>query len=422
MFSNTHIHRAFLPAPALAAIVLLGLAAGCTQQPPPSKPAAFWPPYPDEPRIQYLRSIEKSGDIQPPKTSLEDLVLGKEPETVMMVKLPYGVKMWHGRIYVCDISNSAVEIFDIQKKQTFILGKGDSDHMMRPSDIAIAPDGTKYVADNGREQILVYGPDDRFTNVLAHKDVKPVAVAVYQDELFVCDQRGQRVVVLDRSTGNLLRTIGAPGMKRGQFVSPIGITVDGQGSVYVMDVIKCQLQKFDRAGKLLLAFGERGDNVGAMARPKQIAVDKDGFIYVVDAAFQNVQVFNQDGRLLTFFGSPGDHLGAMDLPAGISVCDTDIELFKDWVHPAFEPERLILVTNQYGPSKVAVYALGHLKAGKTVADISNTQGLVPSGLAKGNESKFAGIPTTMPSAGPMSGARPAVPVFGPALPQPAAAK
>lgn len=423
MFFNKIIRPAFLATTLLAAGLLIGLNGGCAQhEAPPPQAAAFWPSYPDEPRIQYLRSIEKSSDIQPPKTTLQDLALGKDPESVLYVQLPYGVKMWQGRIYVCDISNQSVTIFDLHKKQTFVIGKGDADSMLRPCDIAIAPDGTKYVADNGRDQIFVYGPNDDFITSFAPPKLKPVALAVYQNELYACDIVGQRVVVLDRRTGNVLRTIGGPGTKLGQFIRPIGIAVDQQGFIYVMDVIKCQLQKFDRTGKFVMAFGQFGDNVGALARPKQIAVDKDGYIYVVDAAFQNVQIFDPRGRLLTFFGSPGPHLGAMNLPAGICVYDGDLDLFKQWVHPAFEPERLILVTNQYGPSKVAVYALGRLKPGMTVNDIRNTRGLISPGLASGKEASLPiGSPTTLPTAGAAAGQAPP-PVFGPVLTRPSASQ
>jgi len=402
----------------VAGTMLLGLAAGCASQPKADQPkaAAFWPSYPDEPRIQYLRSIEKSTDIQPPKSKLEDLALGKEAEEVLPLRLPYGVKMWHGRIYVCDTGTSTVSIFDLAKKQTFVLGKSDADSMLKPSDIDIAPDGTKYVADNGRREIFVYGADDRFISAFALKDIKPVAVAVYQDELFVCDSLGKRVVVLNRRDGKLLRTIGGPGPKKGQFVLPISVAVDAEGNIYVMDVLKCLLQKFDHDGKLLMSFGQLADNVGGMVRPKQIAVDKQGIIYVVDSAIQNVQLFDQSGRLLTFFGAPGNHLGAMNTPVGISIHQGDIDLFKEWIHPAFEPEYLILVTNQAGPSKVAVYAMGKLKAGKTVADIRAAEGIVGAGISAGTDSgnKLLGAQTLPSDDKPR--------VFGPTPAPPATSK
>ena len=103
-------------------------------------------------------------------------------------------------------------------------------------------------------------------------------------------------------------------------------------------------------------------------------------MYVVDAAFDNVQMFNPDGRVLMFFGSGGGHPGSMDLPAGICINESDIELFRQYVHPAFEPHRLIVVTNQFGRHKVSVYAMGELREGATVQDLSDVLSPMRSGV------------------------------------------
>jgi hypothetical protein len=82
------------------------------------------------------------------------------------------------------------------------------------------------------------------------------------------------------------------------------------------------------------------------------------------------------------------------------------------VHPAFEIERLIVVSNQFGPNKIAVYAQGHLKQGKTVADVSGGRSKVNLGLDTGKGPTTGPItmgsplpeqltvPTTAPAAQP----------------------
>ena len=45
----------------------------------------------------------------------------------------------------------------------------------------------------------------------------------------------------------------------------------------------------------------------------------------------------------------------------------------------FRPQHLILVTNQFGNHKVSVYALGHLKPGRTINDIAGSKGVVTQG-------------------------------------------
>jgi len=189
----------------------------------------------------------------------------------------------------------------------------------------------------------------------------------------------------------------------------------------VMDVMTTRLTKFDQSGKPVIAyFGTVTATVGGLVRPKHVAVDDNGIIYVVDAAFQNVQLYDQNGQVLTYFGSPGNHPGAMYLPAGICVYDRDMELFKDYVHPAFQPQYLIVVTNQFGPRRVAVYAFGQLKPGKTIRDIAGSKDVVGTGLADKNspnittELPASSQPATLPAMSPPQGQpQPAQPQAGP---------
>ena len=381
------------------AAALLATLVGCAQnKKPPPKQFAFWPAAPDEPRLQYLCSFQSSASVEPGKSKLDELVYGKEIQQIQSISKPYGIDMWNGRIYVCDLRSNAVVILDLRKQKTLIIGQGSSDTMQQPSDITIAPDGMKYVADLGRGMIMVYDPSDHYVGSMGSPNLKPVGVAVFENELFVCDFKGQNVKVLDRRNGQLLRTIGSPGQGAGQFVRPLGIDTDAQGNVYVTDVLSCRMQKFDRNGNLLTAFGIISANAGGFVRPKHIAVDHEGTIYVVDAAFQNVQLFDQVGRVYTFFGSAGSHPGAMYLPAGVAVHEGDMDLFAKYVHPDFDAQRLVLVTNQFGDNKVAVYALGHLKAGKTVADLAPSRLQFEAGVGQPKTTGVgAALPATLPA-------------------------
>jgi len=380
-------------------LLLAGLT-GCSTAPPPEKPrpAAFWPPYPDQPRLQYLCSFQSSANVEPTKSKLDELVYGKEAQQVQNLVKPYGVDMWNGRIYVCDLRSAAVTVLDLRKQQTLLMGRSGNETLQTPTDITIAADGTKYVADLGRGRIFVFDANDRLVNTFGESEMRPVGVATFENELYVCDFQQQCVRVMDRRSGSLLRTIGRPGQEDGQFVRPLGIAVDQKGFLYVADVMNCRLQKFDRSGKFISSFGMISANVGGMVRPKHIDVDRDGTVYVVDAAFQNVQLFDQVGRVYTYFGSAGDHPGAMYLPAGVKVHEGDLDLFAKYVHPAFEMQRIVLVTNQFGPNKVAVYAFGHLKPGMTVKDIEASKDLVPARTNEGHGPAFG--PSTLPASPP----------------------
>jgi DNA-binding beta-propeller fold protein YncE len=290
-----------------------------------------------------------------------------------------------------------------------------------PSDIAIAPEGTKYVADPQRGAVVVFNASDQQVGMFTHANFRPVAVAVHNDEIAVADFQMQRVEIMDRSTGQVRRTVGSAGVNDGQFIRPLAVTYDREGNLVTCDFMRCRIQKFDPSGKLISGLGEISAAAGNFIRPKHIAVDKDGYLYVVDAGFQNVQLFSPDGYLLTFFGAAGAHPGAMQLPAGIAIDEDpqDLALFKEYVHPSFIADRLIIVTNQVGPNRVAVYALGKLKPGVTAADINNSRISVPVAASQPtSQPTLAPEPNEPPAAPPTAAPQAPLPAGHPGSPKP----
>ena len=404
---------------ALLWLVALALIGGCASEKPAptttvNRSYAFWPPFPQEPRIVFLKSYTTNADLEPGKTKFDEILYGKEAQQESLIQHPYGVDMVDGKIYVCD-TKSGVVILDLHKKQMSVMGVSGAVQVTKPVDIAIAPDGRRYVADSQRECVYVFGPNDQFQAQIGHAGLKPVSVAVHGNELYVSDFKANQVEVFDRNTGQSLRMIGGPGQEKGKFVCPVGVDVDKDGNVYVDDIINCRIQKFTPDGKkVTLSIGQLGDRPGTFTRPKHLAVDSEGTIYVVDAAFQNVQMFNQQGKGLLFFGSAGSHPGAMDMPAGICVHEGDLDLFANDIPPAFDAQRLIIVTNQFGDNRVSIYAMGHLKPGHSVNELAGSQAAVPIGTSA-EPTKGPGFPldvpqdqqhpSTLPTTGPSASAK-----------------
>ena len=369
--------------PSLLAAILVGMLAGCSSNQSAAQQKqnySFWPQPPDEPRVQYLTSFQRSSDVTGKRGGFDEMIYGKEAE--LPITSPYSLAMWKGKIYVCDTRSAGVTILDLKQKVTRIIGRSSAANVTKAADIAITPDGIKYVADTGRGAIVVFDAQDRYVITFAPANLNPVGIAVYGNELFVTDLKAQQVKVLDRGTGKVLRTIGSPGIEDGHFVRPLSIRIDKEGNLVVSDVMNARIQIFSRDGKHIGVTGERGRSYGELYRPKHLAIDSNNFLYVVDASFNNVQLFDEQRKFLMYFGSAGDHPGAMDLPAGVFVDEDpeDIALFQKYVHSAFQPERLVLVTNQNGPDRVAVYAQGHLLPGKTLMDVANVRASVGTGM------------------------------------------
>ena len=364
--------------------ICLVLLAGCAPSGATSrddghdKPWTFWPAVPEAPRIQYLTSLNSSHDLTQEKHTFRDFVLGARSDDAFDVDKPYGVAAWGSAIYVTDVRSGCVAIFDLGKREVRLIGTKGPEKLITPVAITIASDGTKYVADAARGSVFVFDAQDRFVTAFGHEGMNPVGLATFAGELYICDIHSSRIEVMDRATGKTLRYLALPKGDEDKPCGPLGIATDASGNLLVSDVLNCRLMKISPQGKMLKSVGALGDGPGCFTRPKHIAVDSEGIIYVVDAAFQNVQMFNRDGRLLMNFGDSWGLPGGMDLPAGICVLDGDMSFFAKYVHPAFQIQRVILVTNQFGPDKVAVYALGQQRPGMKVTGIASAPTTQPA--------------------------------------------
>jgi DNA-binding beta-propeller fold protein YncE len=282
----------------------------------------------------------------------------------------------------------ALVVLDIKKKETRLVGVSGINRLDHPVAVAVADDGTIYVADNSRGSVFVFDAEERYSHAIGFPKFKPVGVAVRGDRLYAADMAGQNVVIYERKSGKKLGVIGTVGDEDGQFRVPLGVSTDRDGNVYVMDMMACRLQKFSRDGVFISKMGSLGDYQGTFTRPKHIAVDNDGLIYIVDAAFENVQLFESEYHLLMHFGALGDFPGAMNLPAGISVTDDGLDLVRDRLHPGFAARRLVVVSNQFGPTKVVVYAVGQRRPDYPIADLAKAAAKLPTGTGIPSEEQL----------------------------------
>ena len=391
---------------AMGLLLALGLA-GCgptgSSEPEKTTRYMFWPAPPDQPRVQFLTSFSRSSDVRISAggSKLDEFLYGKEKTEELPINKPYGVAFWDGRIYVTDLRGPGIMVLDLKKKETRLMGSSGAGAVKHAVDICVATDGTKYVADTALNSVLVYDANEKYLKSYTSADLNAVAVAIHGNDLYVADFNARVVKVLDIATGQIKRTIGsaAGSGEDGNFVRPLAVSVDGEGNVFVVDVLRCRVQKFSPTGELLLAFGQTGNRPGNFVRPKHMGVAADGTIFITDASFNNVQAFDKMGLVMGFFGSGGDYLGAMDLPAGLALVENpaDMALFAGSLHPDFEAERLVIVSNQFGPNKVCVYALGHVKPGRSLAAINSSRiEIKESPLDTGEPLRPTTGPTTRP--------------------------
>jgi sugar lactone lactonase YvrE len=350
-----------------ALVLACAVLAGACATPAPRKPSGIYFPAPPElPRIQFLTSFSGLKDVEE-QSRFNKFVVGEQQD----VKLdkPYGVAIHDGKLYVCD-TNSTVVVFDLKAK-TFGILKGalGPGRLVQPVNIAVDRDGTKYVADPGRGQVVVYGNDDEYQRAYgAAGSWRPVDAVPFQGRLYVADSTNSKVWVLDLQSGEVVKTIGDQGEPTERLDRPTNLAFDADGELFVSDIGRFQIVHFDRDGHFKGTIGKAGDNMGHFARPKGIAFDRRGRLYAVDASFNNVQVFTAEGRLLLFFGSGGREAGNFILPAKVVLDYDNLQYFQPYFDPAFQVEYLILVTSQFGDRLVNVLAYGQQKGQKYPSD------------------------------------------------------
>ncbi|BFU96197.1 MAG: putative NHL repeat protein [Nitrospira sp.] len=145
-----------------------------------------------------------------------------------------------------------------------------------------------------------------------------------QGSLFVVDNGNNRIQKFD-NTGNFIILWGNFGAANANFHNPTGIACDGKGDVWAVDTNNHRVQKFDgKLGGYIMKFGSRGNGEGQFNSPWGIAVDRvRGYVYVVDSANFRVQKFDLAGEFVMSWGSFGNGDGQFYFPRGVAVDQSD---------------------------------------------------------------------------------------------------
>jgi DNA-binding beta-propeller fold protein YncE len=177
--------------------------------------------------------------------------------------------------------------------------------MTWPAGIALDKAGNVYVADEWRNQIVIFTKDGEYVKRWGatgsgdgQMDGPNGITFDAQDNLLVVDGRNHRVQKFSKD-GKFISKFGGQGARNGQFNLPWGITVDHEGNIFVADWRNDRIQKFSKDGKFLMKVGASGAKDGQLNRPTGVAVDREGFIYVTDWGNDRVQVFDGEGQFVS---------------------------------------------------------------------------------------------------------------------------
>ena len=207
-----------------------------------------------------------------------------------------------------------------------------------PNGVAIASDGSIYIADSDSNRVRRVGPDGIITTVAGNGIFgsggdggpatqaqlgQPFGVALAPDgSLYIADYANNRV----RRVGpdGIITTVAGIGRQAG-INGPIAVAVASDGSVYISDFNNHVIQRVGPDGVItavagVFAAGFGGDGGAAtqasLNGPLGVAVGPDGNIYIADRGNRRIRRVRADGIISTvagdgMFGSGGDGGPAM---------------------------------------------------------------------------------------------------------------
>jgi sugar lactone lactonase YvrE len=181
--------------------------------------------------------------------------------------------------------------------------------------VALDQEGDLYVVDKGNSRVLKFDRTGKFLMqwgsqgtgdgqfVMTGNGAGFVAVDS-QGDVYVTENN--RVQKFD-SNGKFLTKWGTQGAGDGQFSLALGIAIDPQNNVYVVDIHNNDIQKFDGSGKFLLKWGGKGLGEGQFSGPTAVAIDAQGNVLVAEVFSGRLQKFDSNGKFLSLA-----NLGAVD--------------------------------------------------------------------------------------------------------------
>ena len=201
----------------------------------------------------------------------------------------------------------------------FADGTGTHAEFSTPSGLALASDGTLYLADTGNHAIRRITPDGQVSTLAGdgtpgHVDGPglharfngPIGIAVARDgRVIVADTYNDRIRVID--TGGTVTTLagsGRPGADDGvgdgaTFDTPTGLAFGASGLLYVADTGNGMVRIVDPSGHVTTPTWARGDG---FFHPLGIASAPDSELYIADEGGHIVAIGN-DGNIRTLAGT-----------------------------------------------------------------------------------------------------------------------
>ncbi len=265
-------------------------------------------------------------------------VLGLGGETELFLEQPRSLALAaDGSLYVTDTGNHRIlrlspegELLDTWGQFADVIqDQAPGGTFNEPWGIAVAPDGSVYVADTWNHRIQRFTAEGEFMGMFGFFGQAEAPEAFWGPRDVVVDEAG-RVIVSD--TGNKrivvfsadglpLGSFGGLGLGLGQLDEPVGIAIGADGRMYVADTWNQRIQVFERVGEVsyqaVAEWPIEGWFGQSLENKPYIAVGPEGRVCISDPEGFRVLCFSSEGEFMTGWGTFGDGPTQLGLPVGL---------------------------------------------------------------------------------------------------------
>ncbi len=228
-------------------------------------------------------------------------VVGDRGATRDMLLSPTGVALHaNGTLYVTDPARPEVLILVPERGQYVLRGRlpAPPGGWQTPWGVALDSRGHIFVSDRGRHLIARYSPSGEFPNAIGPelpaglRFNRPASLSVvdhqepwsyyHDDYIFVCDSDGRRLLRLDH-TGRVHKVLRAGDLTTEARPYFAWLELDYYENVWVTDSENSLVRKFDRHLQPLATYGHPGEGDGAFRRPTGIAIHRHfGQVFIAE--------------------------------------------------------------------------------------------------------------------------------------------
>ncbi|CAF4177809.1 unnamed protein product [Rotaria magnacalcarata] len=244
---------------------------------------------------------------------------------------------------------------------------GAANQLFCPQGLFVDDDQTVVIADHWNHRIMQWKKGDTTNGQVVaggngqgnglHQLNCPTDVLIDKetDSLIICDYRNQRVVRWCRRSGT------AQGEILIDNIDCWGLTMDEQRYLYVSDVVKDEVRRYqlDEKNYTLVAGGnDEGDGLNQLNGPTHLFVDRDHSVYVSDYWNHRVMKWNKDateGIVVAGGQGAGNALTQLPYPYG---------LFVDRMGTVYVAE--------YGNHRIRRWTQGDKKQGTVIVGVNGS--------------------------------------------------